>query len=190
MPYSRIPPYIIGILTAYFYILSKTEYTLSNLLLKKLNEAVTLRMLCYLLGLGMVLFMLYAQYYQGNYFTLHGRWLDMVNLVFSRSVFVLGIFIFCLPALAGKGRLLCMLSANKTMTVLSRLTYGVYLTHEGLMEFYLFSMHTGIYASYSELSLLFLSNVVMGYIAGSFCFFVVEGPVFALEDLFYGMIVF
>jgi peptidoglycan/LPS O-acetylase OafA/YrhL len=128
-PYGRIQPYFIGILTAYFYIQSKTEGTFPNRFMKKLYDMIILRVLFYLLGLEIVIFVFYAQYYQTNYFTEHGRWLDILNLVFARNVFVFGIFVFCLPAFAGKGRLLQLISGSNFMTILSRLSYGVYFTH-------------------------------------------------------------
>jgi len=183
-PYARIPPYLVGILAAYFYVLSKTEGTLPNRLLKKLYNAVILRSLCYLMGVGVAISMIYLQYHQINYYKKDRRWIDILNLAFSKSLFVLGMFIFCLPGFAGKGRLLQLISASRPMAVLSRLTYGVYLTHQGFIEFYVYTMHTSMFVSYSELSLVFLFIVTMGYIAAIFCFFVIESPIFSLEDFF------
>lgn len=52
---------------------------------------------------------------------------DVIYLVGYRDIFIIGLILFALPTMAGKGSLWRILLGNYPFFVLGKLTYGVYM---------------------------------------------------------------
>ncbi len=196
MPYSRIQPYLIGILCAYWYIDSKRNNkvesggsfvevkTLSRRFAEFLGKTLWARLVCYVAGAAGCFGLIHAQYWINKYVKDYPRWVDLLYLVGGRSAFVIAVFLLCLPALVGKGRLLKALLANNMMGILSKLTYGVYMMHQVALEYYIVSQHVSSHTSYDRVWFWFCSLATIGYISAVFLFVFIEMPIFSLEDTF------
>ncbi len=184
MPYARIPPYLLGVLFAYWYVQAKKEKSLSQLLSSLVRDSVFVRVFCYIIGGAGVFFSIHYQYWVNKYYDVYGRWFDMSYLVGGRSVFIIMLFVLCLPSIVGKGRVMNSLLANPMMSILAKLTYGVYMIHQALLEYHFFSKHTASYVTYDVVLFWFWSAVSMAYIGAFLIYMFFEAPIFNMEDAF------
>jgi len=184
-PWARIAPYLIGILLAYSYLQSKTNQdSFHSKLASHIKNSVVFRLVLYIVGLAGCFWTVQGLYWLNKYPNDYPRYVDTIYLVFRHSVFIVFLYILCMPAICGKGRILHMLFSNKLMEILAKLTYGVYMTHEGIMDFYIYSLKISVYSSYEVQFLWFLSVAVIGHLSSLFLHIFIESPVFGIEDAF------
>jgi len=184
MPYARIAPYLIGFIFAYFYIETKNEQSGLFKIANKIKENFGIRLTLYIFSITGMFWMIHGIYWINKYPEKYSRNTDLIYLLFRHSVFVILLIIFCIPALLGKGKILHMLFGNKFFEIIAKLTYGVYMTHEAIQDFYQFTMKTAFYASYDTFILWFLSILVLGHFAALFLHVFIELPIFSLEERF------
>ncbi len=181
-PYARIPPYLLGIIFAYWYLQAKRkEKSLSQFLWELVSDSAIVRAFCYLGGAAGVFFAIHLQYWVNKDY---GRAFDMTYLVGDRSFFIVSLFLLCLPSMAGKGRVMNRLLANPLMSILAKLTYGVYMTHQALLEYFCYSQYVSTFLSYDALLFWFCSYATMSYIVAFFLYMLIEAPIFNMEDAF------
>ncbi len=185
MPYARIPPYLIGVLVAYWYLqVKKKDQSISQALAGLVRDNVFVRIVCYIAGLAGVFFSIQAQHWLNRYYKTNPRWVDMTYLVGGRSFFIISLFVLCLPAMVGKGRVMSKLLASPLMSILAKLTYGVYMVHQALLEYYCYSRHTSTLLAYDAVWFWFCSLASMAYAAAFVLYLFIEAPIFNLEDTF------
>jgi len=63
--------------------------------------------------------------------------------IWVRTVFCVGVFLFILPVLTGKGRIIRFLLGNPVMVVIGRLSFTIYLVHLIVIIYYFMNTKAG-----------------------------------------------
>ena len=133
MPYTRAPPYVLGLLFSLIYKelkLSKNPGFFINLIL----ESRIFRIAVSFVGIGIILFITWIV---TPLLTNYNAWpldLQYTFSAISRTLFVFGLALFLLPSLFGKNRFFTGMMNNGFFTVMARISYGGYLVQYMVLQ--------------------------------------------------------
>ena len=182
--YTRGGPYMIGLLAGYFFYEYKSgNGQISSTIFEIIKNNVFVRILLYIIGLTGMFMILQTMYWLNKYYFDVSRAQDLIYLLLYRDLFVSSLFIFLLPAFAGKGRVLRLLFGNQFFNVLGKLSYGIYMTHQLFMEYYTYVKRRPIFFGYSNLAMQFWGFALLATVAAAVSFIFIEQPFFNLEKL-------
>ncbi len=183
-PYTRAGPYMIGILAGYFYYEHKSGNNETVLAITgAISNNVVVRLVLYVAGLMGMFWMVHAMYWLDKYYQTIPRVYDLMHLVFSRDIFAIALFLFCLPGLVGKGRVQKLLLGNHFFFVMGKLSYGGYLLHQMYMEYFIYTRQKPMYFGYAHLCMEFWAYMLLAFVTAALSFLFVEQPVFNLERM-------
>ncbi len=111
VPYTRIPPYIVGMLAGIHYVnMKKVNPNDDNTFLYKIRTSIFRRIIIYLIGLSIILFIVIFPYpevediyknIESKSESYYGHNLDSVFNGTKSTIFVVGLGIFCYPVIIG-----------------------------------------------------------------------------------------
>ncbi|XP_066933870.1 nose resistant to fluoxetine protein 6-like [Clytia hemisphaerica] len=172
-PWTRIGPYILGIVLGYIMFYKKTYQGKYPKLFYAFGWFVAF-------GLG------FAVVY-GPYSATKHSWSEAENIIYGMSFRLVWAVALCWVIYAchnGHGSIINDFLGWKVFIPLSRLTYGVYLIHYYLLDFIFDSMKTTFHTSEVNVAFLFIPIMVTSYFMSYIVAVCIEYPVFNLEKLF------
>jgi len=187
-PYCRIPTYIIGLIVGFAYYEYKfgtKDQQIIHKISAKIRESMIIRLAMYALGLLGMYYTVTAIHFMDKNIRDIPRWLDMIYLVLARPVFIISFVLFIWPAIIGKGRMHKLLLGNYPMFVLGKLTYGVYMLQQLIMEYFKYEEKKAIYLDPAVLLIQFWAYWGISYIAATITLLFFEQPIFNLERLLF-----
>jgi len=179
-PYTRAGPYMIGILAGYFFY----EYKAGNLtkITNFIKNSLILNWCLYIVGVVGLIALLQALYFVNK--EEPPRVFDLLYLAFSRTLFVICIFLISLPVFLGKGSCISSFFGSYPFFVLGKLTYGAYMIQQIPMNYFAYIKRKGIYFDFAHLSMQSCGYILMAYFGAFLTFLFFEQPIFALEQRF------
>ncbi|CAL2028995.1 unnamed protein product [Caenorhabditis brenneri] len=164
-PLSRCPPFLIGILTGWYICQIRylgTLRTITTLGLKVL--AVTL-----------LIFALFGPFVTSDYFI-------YPHAVINRTIWAIGLAILVVLAQNGYNFGVFKVFSGQALVVLSRLSFGVYLSHEPILLYYLNTLRQAMSpSSFGYFMFITISIYVLSLIAAFFIAIAIEVPLLTLE---------
>ncbi|EGT32852.1 hypothetical protein CAEBREN_31946 [Caenorhabditis brenneri] len=164
-PLSRCPPFLIGILTGWYICQIRylgTLRTITTLGLKVL--AVTL-----------LVFALFGPFITSDYFI-------YPHAVINRTIWAIGLAILVVLAQNGYNFGVFKVFSGQALVVLSRLSFGVYLSHEPILLYYLNTLRQAMSpSSFGYFMFITISIYVLSLIAAFFIAIAIEVPLLTLE---------
>lgn len=169
-PYTRIGPYLIGILTGYILFKKKAAGNFRHSLVFLISgwtiaSAITLPCV---FGL-----------YHSNPSNVGNSFYNALN----RTGFAIGLAWIIYVCLIGQGGIVNRILSYKFFIPLSRLTYTAYLIHPMIMTGYFTSLRAPILFNHPTMVFLFLGFMVVTYALSLPVALVLESPVVSLEKL-------
>ena len=107
-------------------------------------------------------------------------------LVFSRTIFVIGMTLFLLPALMGHNRPTTWFLSLDFFTPLARLTFGAYLVHPIYIIFHSLNTESGVYVTINQGIVNFITWTVVSFVTSVLFTLLIETPWMNLEKVFLG----
>lgn len=145
-PYNRVAPYVLGIACG-FIVYTYRKYQDTNevydrfaLFIAKMQEVWHIRIVSFLLGLGLINLLIFSQYsnykYPGENFQ-YGSWSrneDYAFIAFERVVFGIGLSLLFLPMLLGHFKPITAFLSLYPWSILARFTFVIYLIHYSIIQ--------------------------------------------------------
>ena len=188
-PFARIGAFTIGVLAALMLFSFKNESSESSILkrtMDKINNYRTIRIIMYLIGVGLILLMIFVHYPIMNYPDDFSQTFNVMFLTFSRTIFVIGMTLFLLPALMGHNRPTAWFLSLDFFTPLARLTFGAYLVHPIYMIFYALDTESGAFVTINQGIVNYIAWVVVAFTTSIIFTLLIETPWMNLEKAFIG----
>ena len=185
-PYTRAGPYMIGILAGLLYYEHKAGGGLAERIFNKIRDNMAIRGVLYVVGLFGAYLIMQTMYWMNKNIADLPRYADLLYLLFYRNIFIFCLFLLFLPVMAGKGRVLKMILGNQFFFVLGKLTYGAYMLHQIVMEYYEYIKQRPIFFGATHLYMQFWAYLSMAIIAAFLSYMFIEQPLFNLERLLLG----
>eukprot|EP01022_Parablepharisma_sp_SALTPOND_P028904 TRINITY_DN71_c0_g1_i1.p1 TRINITY_DN71_c0_g1~~TRINITY_DN71_c0_g1_i1.p1 ORF type:complete len:723 (+),score=40.19 TRINITY_DN71_c0_g1_i1:100-2169(+) len=185
VPYTRINPYLLGVLAAYLYFEYKSgQITFFTKLTRFIQISTWFRYTLYLVSAGITFGLIHVIYWFNTYPEEVPEWVEKVYLVLAKPLFVVCMFGILYPAMIGKARIVRGIFGNGVFVPLARVTFGAYLIHPPLMIFMSLDEKKGSYFDYNGLLLKFLGYLVTSYCISFLLSAVYESPVICLDKEF------
>ncbi|XP_052226413.1 nose resistant to fluoxetine protein 6-like [Dreissena polymorpha] len=175
-PYTRIGPYVIGMLLGYW--------------LYKTNGKKHMKLVAVLLGWLLAAICCLSVLY-GNFTTISGRHMPskhevaLYNSVHS-TVWALGVAWVIYACCTGNGGFVNKLLSWSLFIPLSRLTYLVYLVHPVIMLIFTDSLRQSIYLTEFDVAYMFLGHLVLAHACAFVLTLAIEAPFIGLEKALLG----
>ncbi len=183
-PYCRAPAYIVGLMLGLLYYDSRNE---PGPALAKINSAISdnivVRGIMYVAGLAGLFGLIQTMYYLNKFSKDLSRTQDMIYLLFSRPLFVVCLVLVMWPSMLGKGRVQKFLLGSHPAYVIGKLTYGIYMYHQLIMDYFKFCEKKSLYFEYVSNSVQFWPYWAMACVAATLSFLFFEQPLFNLERM-------
>ena len=190
-PYTRFPPYALGILSGILlhssrlWKQSSTIYDKFAVSLVQVIDISWVRYACYALGLFLLNFFIFAQYdaYR-DVDSGWSSWSPASNVMFiglNHIGFALGLVLLFQPILHGFAPVMQWLLGHPIWSPLARLTFCVYLVHLHLILAYFLNSKTAYWVDDLNVSIDVIFSIVMSYTAAIGLTLLVESPFLALE---------
>lgn len=131
-PYCRINAYLLGIIMAWAYFSWKKpeeQESTINVLTKKWVENPTVKYVVMLIGIAITYAGVVFQYVFNHYSDSLTTWHNVVFIIVSRPLFVIGLLLVIYPAMLGKEKIISAILGAPFWNALAKLTYGAYLFH-------------------------------------------------------------
>ena len=178
-PYTRIAPYIVGMIVG--MVLHAHSFRL------RLPKLATLLGWCAAIATGMSVVYGQLHYYQDIPKTIDSSLTTSVFYIslnrFAWSVALAWVVIACAT---GKGGPVNVILSWKVWAPLGRLTYCAYLVHPILLQYYLLNLHSSFHYTDTIMVYYYVANVVITYMIAFLVSMVVEAPLLGLEKLILG----
>ncbi|XP_077994353.1 nose resistant to fluoxetine protein 6-like [Glandiceps talaboti] len=169
-PYTRMTPYLIGMIVAYILVKYGTDI--------KINKWLNITCWC-------VFGFIWLATVFGLYWTFEGvelsRGVTLLHHAFSRFGFSLAVAYFVFACVTGNGGVVNSFLSWKAWVPLSRLSFGAYMMHGIVINIFLYNRDTLIFLSYPNTLWLLLSTIFLSYFAAFFFVMVTEKPLVRLE---------
>ncbi|CAH1786929.1 unnamed protein product [Owenia fusiformis] len=173
-PYTRIGPYLIGIVVG--YILYKTN--------RKVKLHWTVAVFGWIVAAGLSLSTQYGLYGLFNEAPISPDVMALYDAV-SRTVWSMGLGWVVFACVTGYGGFVNTLLSWSALVPLSRLTYCAYLIHPILLMVYYYSRETVFYISDLNIVVTFLGMLVATYGVSFFVSLALEAPFMRLEKIIF-----
>eukprot|EP00830_Metopus_es_P019794 TRINITY_DN749_c0_g4_i1.p1 TRINITY_DN749_c0_g4~~TRINITY_DN749_c0_g4_i1.p1 ORF type:complete len:752 (+),score=95.91 TRINITY_DN749_c0_g4_i1:99-2258(+) len=133
-PYCRINAYLLGIIIAWMYFAWKedkegTSMFCFNRMTRKWVENPYIKYSLIAIGIGITYACVSLQYVFNHYWKDIRTWHNVLYIIVSRPLFVVGLLMVIYPALLGKEKILFTILGAPFWNPLAKLTYGAYLFH-------------------------------------------------------------
>lgn len=178
-PYCRIGPFFIGLLTAfclYSIRYDNPETSFFRRIGDRINSSTCFRFFLYITGAGLVLFCSLMEHPINKDDKFLSKWAGYFWLIFSRSIYILGVSMFLMPMFNMHGTPLRKVLAADFWVPFARVSFGVYMLHEIFMEFHAYNAPISYLHSHSTVLVSIFAWFMIVYLA-SFLFTVfVETP--------------
>ena len=176
-PYNRINPYLIGLLLSFFYSTWKrgtdSRAYRANLYI---YDHLWIRIFFWTTGVFLMLLIIFDMYAQ-EAATNTSQSLKTLYLIFSRPTFVIGLIFFIYPTMLGKGKLLNNIFSGNINKVLGyKLGYGVYMMHDIIIYYFVYTRKTAFYINPAEGLLHFWGYLIISYLCALITLICVEAP--------------
>ena len=188
-PFARVGPFTVGVLAALMLFSFKNESPENSLIkrfMDKISNHRAIRIVMYLLGIGLVLLMIFINYPITNYPDDFSQTFNVMFLVFSRTIFVIGMTLFLLPALMGHNRPTTWFLSLDFFTPLARLTFGAYLVHPIYIIFHSLNTESGVYVTINQGIVNYIAWSVVAFVTSVIFTLLIETPWMNLEKVFLG----
>lgn len=173
-PYARWSVYLVGMLTG--YVLASCNNRI------KLHKAVAVGGWCVAIATAMAV--IFGQYHYNSH---PGTHMTMVESIFyislSRTAWSLCLAWVVVACVSGNGGPVRDVLSWKMWAPLGRLTYAAYLVHPIVIFTYYYNVPQPIHYSDFNMVYLFISNLVLSYLAAFIVSMLVEAPMIQLEKL-------
>ena len=131
-PYNRINAYLLGIIIAWMYFEwkdKKSQDSTINKLTRSWVDNVVLKWVLIFVGLA-ITFVCVALHYVFNHdWERIVTWHNVLYIIVSRPLFVIGLLLVIYPVMLGKEKNLFAILGAPFWNVLAKLTYGAYMFH-------------------------------------------------------------
>ena len=131
-PYNRINAYLLGIVFAWAYFAwkdKKNEGFIVNQWTRKWVDNVYLKYTLIFIGIGITYTCVSLQYVFDHYWQDIQTWHNVLYIIVSRPMFVIGLLLVVYPAMLGKEKILFTILGAPFWNALAKLTYGAYMFH-------------------------------------------------------------
>ena len=182
-PYNRFPSYCIGLICGFIYYQWKQEGKLKNIV-ASLEKNTFLRTLISFLGFAGMITIVWQMYWFNKDIEKVTKIQDMLQFGLSRPLFVIGLFMFCIPTLLGKGIILKYIFDNAFWEISSNFTYATYLLHLIVLKVYMMTITAGYSFSLARSFFIFYAVALVVYILGYVFTVIFESPIVLLEVRF------
>jgi len=174
--YTRCNVYFVGVFFCYLYLQFKGKKLFQSPLLKWINEQFKNRVIRYIIslsGLGMMLFVIFAQNWFDHSQTPIPQYQSTLFLLFDRVLFGLGMLFLVYPTFVCFSRPVCSFFSYPLFNIMGKITYGTYMIHLLIMTYMgAIIMNSFVYSFYPlmihSISMFFLSYVVSFVITAVF----------------------
>ena len=186
-PYIRIPPFIIGVLTAlclYSYNFESAEQSRLKRIMDKVHTSALVRYIMYFFGTVFVLGMIFIFYPINNYPEEFSDFFNVMFLTFSRAIFTIGLALILLPGLMGHCWAVRSFLSMDVFTPLARLTFGAYMVHPMFIEFDAYNTQRSQFLSINGGIVKYLCWLVVAFTVSMLFTLLVETPFMILEKTF------
>lgn len=164
-PLSRYPPFLIGILTGWYICQIRYLGSLRSI------TAICLK----ILAVSLLAIALFGPFFPWN-------WLIYVHAVTNRTIWAIGLAILVVLAQNGYNFGVFKVFGGHALVVLSRLSLGVYLSHEPILLFYLNSLRQPLSPnSFGYFMFITIAIYVMSLVSAFFIAIAIEVPLLTLE---------
>lgn len=192
-PWSRIGPYLVGILFGFMFFEykmnehhSELETTLGSGMFRAIRSTAIVRHFSALLGFGIICCCIWLPMNELEAFrdTTWPTFIAALYNALARPVFALGFILLFAGSLVSKHSFFRSLLAGEGWEPFSKLTLMVYLIQFAMLSFYYGNGRGSIYLNDIDIIWIFMGIVVMSFvfaIPGSLVF---EAPFLALEKMF------
>lgn len=176
-PWHRIPPWLVGLGTAYIW--REHSITITSTLQRRADLRISLT--CGSLMLMFVIVLAPATDFVNGDEWKPGGWANVFYLTFARALWGVGCALFSVGCFAQPTSPIASFLGAGFWAPLARLTYGAYLTHPIVIKL-LAGTSTEFYNwSYVDLTSRWLLNSILAYVLAAGAFLLVEKPFMNLE---------
>ena len=190
VPYTRLTPYLLGIIIAYMYISHNGQLTYKNPriwknMLEKMDNLVKFKYTTVAVIIISLLILLFSSYFY-MYLGTTPKWLNIIYEVFGRDVFLICLIIFIYPLLFIEGSqqqylLYYLIPIRKCIYILGRLTYGAYLTHM-LVYYAILTYRSEVYhLSFIDFGKYTILIVILSYLVSFVLSLLIEAPIIMIQ---------
>ena len=185
-PWCRVNPFFVGMLLCFGYLSYRQPEKFRNRfwdhINKRIRESMLVRCACYLSGFLLTYAMVHIMYIYNNWGEGKPSWIqNAAYMATMRPGFVFGMGIAIYPVLLGRAKLLHALLGYSFFGVLSRLTYGAYMSYISILLFIFFSQSEGFYFRHFTCWMFIIFTFVISYLFSFFGTLVMESPIAQLE---------
>jgi peptidoglycan/LPS O-acetylase OafA/YrhL len=178
LPWNRVGPFVVGILTGYLIFLYKKKIlTLS--LSKRLN--VTL----WVVSLGMSLLLVFGLYPDAKGLHPLSQGVRIAYQSFCKIMWSLSVAYMICACVTSQGGWINRLLSWSIWAPLSKLTYAAFLTHVAFIIYLYATREHGIHVSDATMIMLFSTNFVASYCIAYFFYVFFEVPFIGLEKFMF-----
>lgn len=195
-PYCRIAPYAIGMLFGLIYFTHR-KYQTDHIIYDNISYSILklfhsryVRYLFYLIGLGLISFMIFMEYpaysSAAKSESLEDDWNQSSRsafMAFNRSGFVLGVSLIVLPLLMGYNKAVGNVMRSRVWTPLARLSFCGYLVHISVLAMIYGRQEVAYYLTSFNLLTDFVVGCVGTYAIAFLIFILVECPMINVEKV-------
>ncbi|XP_052221322.1 nose resistant to fluoxetine protein 6-like isoform X1 [Dreissena polymorpha] len=174
-PWTRIGPYIVGLLTGYVLYKTKCKVTMSKIV----------NIIGWILAAGLAIAILYGLYSDDGTIKFNKATTAFYNAT-SRTVWGACVAWVVFACATGYGGPVNALLSWKGIVPLSRLTYCCYLVHPIVMYTYYYTQRQQMYWFDLEVSYTFLGHLCMTYGVAFIVSLAFESPMMGLENVILG----
>ncbi len=161
-PYSRIPPYLLGIVASMMYMDYKQEsagwmrsFTLT------MGRLRSLRWTVYFLAVNVMFWLVHTMYWLCKYPDDWTRNQDVSYLVLNKALFLVAFFFFIYPAMTGHGSFVRKFLGHPFFRPFGRIAYAAYMYHPIMLAYHTFREVKGDYFDDSKCTQRFFGYLVL-----------------------------
>ncbi|XP_078045042.1 O-acyltransferase like protein-like [Augochlora pura] len=164
-PWSRIGPYLLGMITGWY--LYKSNCTL--------KMPKTLALICWIFSFFVMLSIVY-----GLYGSTYGPFMSAAYSALSHSGWAVAVGWVLVACVAGHGGIVNKILSCKYLYPLSRLSYCVYLVHPAIIRAVVLKGESSMHLTLGLMGILFLGFTIASYIVSLIISILFEAPVVSL----------
>ena len=186
-PYDRINAYLLGIVLAWAYMIWKDPANQDhaiNVVTRKWVDSAWIKYASMAIGIGITYVCVMLQYVFNHYSEDVKTWHNIVYIIVSRPMFVIGLLMVVYPAMLGKDKIMYAILGAPFWNCLAKLTYGAYMIHVVIT---FAEKSTEYHSTYYSVMRVFLSSIhiwVLSYFVSLILTIFLEGPVGQLEKIY------
>ncbi|XP_070564243.1 nose resistant to fluoxetine protein 6-like [Ptychodera flava] len=171
-PYTRMTPYLVGMVVAYVIVKHGKEF--------KIRKWLSFIIWCVAMVVTLAcIFGLYSTF-QGNELS---RGVTLLHHALAKLGFSLAVGWLVFACVTDHGGFIHRFLSWKFWIPLSRISFGAYLMHAFVMEIFVFNRDNLIFLSYANVVWIWIASMMAAYFAAFFFVLVTEKPLLRLEQV-------